>query len=142
MSVIEETQLRGTLLAIDEINCAGGVNGREVMPIIYDPASDNTLFRLYAKKLMTEDGVSSIFGCYTSSSRKVVLPIVERLNGLLWYPTLYEGFEYSPNVIYTGSAPNQNGLALCEYLISEGGRPVLFHWIGLHLPARDQSDHA
>lgn len=128
MSVIEETQLRGTLLAIDEINCAGGVNGRELVPIIYDPASDNTLFRLYAKKLMTEDGISSIFGCYTSSSRKVVLPIVERLNGLLWYPTLYEGFEYSPNVIYTGSAPNQNGLALCEYLLSNVGRR--FYFIG------------
>jgi branched-chain amino acid transport system substrate-binding protein len=128
MSVIEETQLRGTLLAIDEINTTGGVNGREIVPVIYDPASDNTLFRHYAKKLMTEDGVSSIFGCYTSSSRKVVLPIVERLNGLLWYPTLYEGFEYSPNVIYTGSAPNQNTLALCEYLVSTVGRR--FYFIG------------
>lgn len=126
MSVIEETQLRGTLLAIDEINSSGGLNGRELMPIIYDPASDNTLFRHFAKKLMTEDGVSSIFGCYTSSSRKVVLPIVERLNGLLWYPTLYEGFEYSPNVIYTGSAPNQNSLALCEYLVSNLGRRFYF----------------
>jgi ABC-type branched-subunit amino acid transport system substrate-binding protein len=126
MSVIEETQLRGTLLAIDEINSAGGLNGRELVPIIYDPASDNALFRHYAKKLMTQDRVTSIFGCYTSSSRKAVLPIVERLNGLLWYPTLYEGFEYSPNVIYTGSAPNQNCLALCEYLISTYGRRFYF----------------
>jgi ABC-type branched-subunit amino acid transport system substrate-binding protein len=126
MSVIEDTQLRGTLLAIDEINTAGGLNGRELVPIIYDPASDNALFRHYAKKLMTEDRVTSIFGCYTSSSRKAVLPIIERLNGLLWYPTLYEGFEYSPNVIYTGSAPNQNCLALCEYLIAKYGRRFYF----------------
>ena len=126
MSVIEDTQLRGTLLAIDEINSAGGLNGRELVPIIYDPASDNALFRHYAKKLMTEDRVTSIFGCYTSSSRKAVLPIIERLNGLLWYPTLYEGFEYSPNVIYTGSAPNQNCLALCEYLIAKYGRRFYF----------------
>ena len=61
---------------------------------------------------MIEDEVSTIFGCYTSSSRKAVLPVVERLNGLLWYPTLYEGFEFSPNVIYTGAAPNQNSVAL------------------------------
>src|SRR5512139_3678457 len=128
MSVIEETQLRGTLLAIDEINCGGGVNGRELVPVIYDPASDNTLFRHYAKKLMTEDGVTSIFGCYTSSSRKVVLPIVERLNGLLWYPTLYEGFEYSPNVIYTGAAPNQNSLTLFNYLASNYG--TRFYFVG------------
>jgi len=126
MSVIEDTQLRGTLLAIDEINSAGGLNGRELVPIIYDPASDNALFRHYAKKLMTEDRVTSIFGCYTSSSRKAVLPIIERLNGLLWYPTLYEGFEYSPNVIYTGSAPNQNCLALCEYLIAKYGHRFYF----------------
>ncbi len=126
MSIIEETQLRGTLLAIDEINSAGGVNGREIAPIIYDPASDNALFRHFAKKLLTEDRVTSIFGCYTSSSRKAVLPIVERLNGLLWYPTLYEGFEYCPNVIYTGSAPNQNCLALCEYLVATYGRRFYF----------------
>jgi ABC-type branched-subunit amino acid transport system substrate-binding protein len=126
LSVIEETQLQGTLLAIDEINCAGGINGRELVPIIYDPASDDALFRHYAKRLMTQDRVTSIFGCYTSSSRRAVLPIVERLNGLLWYPTLYEGFEYSPNVIYTGSAPNQNSLALCEYLISTYGRRFYF----------------
>lgn len=128
MSLIEETQLRGTLLALDEINANGGLNGREIVPVIYDPASENALFRLYAKKLLAEDGVSSIFGCYTSSSRKAVLPIIERLNGLLWYPTLYEGFEYSPNVIYTGSAPNQNSLALCEYLVSNYG--TRFYFVG------------
>src|SRR4051794_17311084 len=108
MALIEETQLRGTLLAIDEINENGGIDGRELLPVIYDPASNDEMYARLARKMLVEDGITNIFGCYRSSSRKAVLPIVERLNGLLWYPTLYEGFEYSPNVIYTGAAPNQN----------------------------------
>ncbi len=128
MAVIEETQLRGTLLAIEEINAAGGVNGRELIPVLYDPASESAAFGLCAKRLMIEDGITTIFGCYTSSSRKAVLPVVERLNGLLWYPTLYEGFEFSPNIIYTGAAPNQNSLALCRYLMETYGRR--FYFIG------------
>jgi branched-chain amino acid transport system substrate-binding protein len=75
---------------------------------------------------MVEDGVNTIFGCYTSSSRKAVLPVVERLNGLLWYPTLYEGFEYSPNVIYTGAAPNQNSVELCRVLMEMYGKRFFF----------------
>jgi len=126
MSIIEETQLQGTLLAIDEINSSGGVCGRELKPVIYDPASDSAAFGQFAKRLMIEDEVSTIFGCYTSSSRKAVLPVVERLNGLLWYPTLYEGFEASPNVIYTGAAPNQNSVALCQYLIEHFGSRFYF----------------
>jgi len=121
MAVIEETQLRGTLLAIDEINAAGGVNGREIEPVIADPASEATAFGRCAQQLMVDHGISTIFGCYTSSSRMAVLPVVERLNGLLWYPTLYEGFEFSPNVIYSGAAPNQNTVALCEYLMDHYG---------------------
>ena len=126
MAIIEETQLRATLLAIDEINEAGGVNGREIVPVVYDPASEARAFALCARRLMVEDGISTIFGCYTSSSRKAVLPVVERLNGLLWYPTLYEGFEFSPNVIYTGAAPNQNGVALCSYLVENYGTRFFF----------------
>jgi branched-chain amino acid transport system substrate-binding protein len=121
MAVIEETQLCGTLLAIEEINAAGGVNGRPIQPVICDPASDTSAFGRLAKRLMVENGVSSIFGCYTSSSRKAVLPVVERLNGLLWYPTLYEGFEHSPNVVYTGAGPCQNSLELCRYLMQRYG---------------------
>lgn len=128
MAVIEETQMRGTLLAIDEINAQGGVNGRELVPIIYDPASEVPSFGQYAKRLMVEDGVTTIFGCYTSSSRKAVLPVVERLNGLLWYPTVYEGFEFSPNIIYTGAAPNQNSVALCRYLMDHFG--TRFYFVG------------
>ena len=75
---IEETKLKGTLLGIEEINSAGGVNGRELMPVVYDPGSDLAACGHFAKRLMIEDDVSTIFGCYTSSSRKAVLPVVER----------------------------------------------------------------
>jgi ABC-type branched-subunit amino acid transport system substrate-binding protein len=121
-AVIEETQLRGTLLAIEEINAAGGVNGGELVPVIYDPGSEPGNFARYADHLLAVDGVSVIFGCYTSSSRKAVLPIVERRNGLLWYPTPYEGFEYSSNIIYTGPAPNQNSVELIDFLFNNYGR--------------------
>ena len=120
-AVIEESQLKGTLLAIDEINGRGGINGRELVPVIYDPASDPRKFAMHAERLLCQDEVTSIFGCYTSSSRKAVMPIVEQRNGLLWYPTLYEGFEYSPNIIYIGAAPNQNSLRLVEYLLEHYG---------------------
>lgn len=126
MALIEDTQYRGTMIAIEEINEAGGINGREVVPVVCDPASDNSLFRSHARRLLVESGVKTIFGCYTSSSRKAVLPIVERLNGLLWYPTLYEGFEYSPNIIYTGAAPNQNSVSLFHYLASHYGSRFYF----------------
>ncbi|MBZ0227189.1 MAG: transporter substrate-binding domain-containing protein [Bauldia sp.] len=126
MAIIEETQFRGTLVAIEEINAHGGVNGRPIEPVICDPASENAMFRDYAKRMLIEHNVSTIFGCYTSSSRKAVLPIVERLNGLLWYPTVYEGYECSPNIIYTGAAPNQNSVELCDYLMQSSGKRFFF----------------
>lgn len=125
-AIIEESQLKGTLLAIDEINAAGGVNGREIAPVIYDPQSDDHSFARLSEKMLAEDGVTMIFGCYRSSSRKAVLPIVERRNGLLWYPTLYEGFEYSPNIIYTGAAPNQNSVDLARFLMESYGNRFYF----------------
>ena len=125
-ALIEKTQLAGTLLAIEEINSTGGICDRRLQPVIYDPGSDSAEFGLLAKQLMIEHGVSTIFGCYTSSSRKAVLPVVERLNGLLWYPTLYEGFEFSPNIVYTGAAPNQNESVLCRYLMDRYGKRFYF----------------
>lgn len=125
-AIIEKTQLSGTLLAIQEINDAGGIWNRPLQPVIYDPKSEPNAFGRYAKQLMIQDGVSTIFGAYTSSSRKSVLPVVERLNGLLWYPTLYEGFEYSPNIVYTGAAPNQNIMVLCRYLMERYGKRFYF----------------
>jgi len=136
MSVIEETQYHGTLFAIEEINAAGGINGRELIPVIYDPGSEAMAFGHFAKRLMIEDNVSTIFGCYTSSSRKAVLPVVERLNGLLWYPTLYEGFEASPNVIYTGAAPNQNSL-MREILKENGGSVVGERYLNIRARRQD-----
>lgn len=121
LAVIGETQLRGTLMAINEINAKGGINGRPIEPVIYDPGSEAASFGQYAKRLMIEDGITTIFGCYTSSSRKAVLPVVERLNGLLWYPTVYEGFEFSQNVIYSGASPNQNCIKLCSFLMEQYG---------------------
>ena len=125
-ALIEKTQLAGTLLAIEEINSTGGICNRRLQPVIYDPGSDSAEFGRLAKQLMIEHGVSTIFGCYTSSSRKSVLPVVERLNGLLWYPTLYEGFEFSPNIVYTGGAPNQNESVLCRYLMDRYGKRFYF----------------
>lgn len=95
-------------MGIAEINDAGGINGREIVLIIYDPVSSGELGTHYARKLLIEDRVTTIFGCYISTSRKAVLPLVERVNALLWYPTRDEGSKFSSNIIYTGSSPNQN----------------------------------
>lgn len=121
-AVIERTQFNGTILAIEEINAAGGINGRPIEPVVHDPGSDFASFRRYAEHLLNEEGVSVVFGCYTSGSRKAVLPAIERAYALLFYPTLYEGFEYSPNVIYTGAAPNQNSVQLAQYLMETYGK--------------------
>lgn len=125
-AIIEQSQLNGALLAIDEVNEAGGVAGREIAPIILDPASDPVRYRTMAEELLGRLQTNVIFGCYMSSSRKEVLPVVERYNGLLFYPTLYEGFEYSPNVIYGGAAPNQNSLPLAMYLMDNFGSKFYF----------------
>lgn len=124
MAVTETEHFLGTALAIQEINQSGGVLGREIEVIAYDPGSDPETYRRMADRLLTEDGISVIFGCSTSAARKAILPAIERRNGLLWYPSLYEGFEYSPNVIYTGASPNQNSFPLAEYLVHNYGKRI------------------
>ena len=124
-AVTETEHFLGTALAIQEINQAGGVLGREIEVVAYDPESDPETYRRLADRLLTDDGISVIFGCSSSAQRKAVLPAIERRNGLLWYPSLYEGFEYSPNVIYTGASPNQNSFPLAEYIVRNHGRRVL-----------------
>lgn len=124
-SAIEQSQLNATLLAIDEINAAGGVLNRMVEPVIYDPASDEKKFRALAEHLFVTDRIRLLMGCYMSSARKAVLPVVESHRGLLFYPTLYEGFEYSRRCIYSGAAPNQNSLQLARYLLSTFGNRFL-----------------
>jgi branched-chain amino acid transport system substrate-binding protein len=125
-SVIEKSQRNGVLLAIDEINAAGGVNGRLIEPVSYDPGSVPNEYGRLAERLIAEDQVSVIIGCYMSSARKQVLPVIERRNALFFYPTLYEGFEYSPNVIYGGATPNQNSVPLAIYLMENYGKNFYF----------------
>ena len=124
-SAIEQSQLNATLLAIEEINSSGGVLDRMIQPVIYDPASDPKQFRALAERLFQVDRIRLLFGCYMSSTRKAVLPVVESHRGLLFYPTLYEGFEYSRHCIYTGAAPNQNSLQLAKFLLSTYGNRFL-----------------
>jgi branched-chain amino acid transport system substrate-binding protein len=126
MAVTETEHFLGTALAIQEINQSGGILGREIEVVAYDPGSNPENYRMLADRLLTEDGISVIFGCSTSAARKAILPAIERRNGLLWYPSLYEGFEYSPNVIYTGASPNQNSFPLAEYLIRTYGKRIFF----------------
>lgn len=118
---ISETSVRDAeLLAISEINEAGGVNGAQIEYIEEDGASEPSIFATKAEKLIDSDGVSTIFGCWTSSSRKAVKPIVKDYNALLWYPVQYEGMESSPNIVYTGAAPNQQIVPAIEYLLDQG----------------------
>jgi branched-chain amino acid transport system substrate-binding protein len=125
-AAIERTQLNATLLAIEQINASGGVLGRAIEPVMYDPVSDPKKFRAFAERLFQVDRIRLLFGCYMSSTRKAVLPVVEAHRGLLFYPTLYEGFEYSRHCIYTGAAPNQNLLQLARFLLSAYGNRFFF----------------
>ena len=129
---ISETVLKDTaLMAIEEINKNGGVLGRQLEPVVVDPASDWPLFAEKARQLLSKDKVAVTFGCWTSVSRKSVLPVYKELNGLLFYPVQYEGEELEKNVFYTGAAPNQQAIPAVEYLMSkEGGGAKRFVLLG------------
>jgi len=119
---ISETSLKDVaLMAIEEINESGGLLGKKLEPVVVDPASDWPLFATKARELIEREKVAVVFGCWTSVSRKSVLPVFEELNGLLFYPVQYEGEESSYNVFYTGAAPNQQAIPAVEYLMSEDG---------------------
>jgi urea transport system substrate-binding protein len=119
---ISETVLKDTaLMAIEEINAKGGVLGRKLEPVVIDPASNWPLFAEKARQLLATDKVAVVFGCWTSVSRKSVLPVFKELNGLLFYPVQYEGEELEKNVFYTGAAPNQQAIPAVEYLMSKAG---------------------
>lgn len=124
-AVVESTQRRAALLAIDEINESGGLLGRELVAIDIDPRSDPRRFGHEAERLMRA-GVETVFGCYMSSTRRAVLPIIERNDALLFYPTLYEGFEFSPYCVYSGAAPNQNSMVLSDFLMRTYGDRYYF----------------
>jgi len=119
---ISETTLKDTvLMMVDDLNAQGGLLGKQVEAVVVDPASDWPLFAEKARELIEKEQVDVVFGCWTSVSRKSVLPVFEELNGLLFYPVQYEGEESSRNVFYTGAAPNQQAIPAVEYLMSEDG---------------------
>ena len=119
---ISETTLKDTILMmVDEQNAAGGLLGKQLEAVVVDPASNWPLFAEKARELLAKEKVDVMFGCWTSVSRKSVLPVVEELNGLLFYPVQYEGEESSKNVFYTGAAPNQQAIPAVDYLMNDIG---------------------
>ena len=126
---ISETSLRDVLLyTFDEINAAGGVMGKKIEPVVVDGASNWPLFAEKAKQLLEQDKVAVTFGCWTSVSRKSVLPVFEENKGLLFYPVQYEGEELSPNIFYTAEAVNQQAIPAVDYMLAEGKKK--FYLIG------------
>jgi urea transport system substrate-binding protein len=122
---ISERVLKDTvLMLIEDQNRKGGLLGRKLEPVIVDPASDWDVFAEKARELLAKEKVAVVFGCWTSASRKSVLPIFEQLNGLLFYPVQYEGEESSRNIFYTGAAPNQQAIPAVRYLMSKEGGEV------------------
>ena len=122
---ISETTLKDTvLMLIESQNAKGGVMGKKLEPVVVDPGdekADWSKFAVKARELLEVNKVDVIFGCWTSVSRKFTLPVVEELNGLLFYPVQYEGEESSRNIFYTGAAPNQQAIPAVDYLMEEGG---------------------
>ena len=119
---ISETSLKDVaLMTIDEINANGGVMGKKLEAVVVDPASNWPLFAEKSRQLLAQDKVAVVFGCWTSVSRKSVLPVFEKNNGLLFYPVQYEGEESSKNVFYTGAAPNQQAIPAVDYLMNDVG---------------------
>ncbi|KAF1020801.1 MAG: Aliphatic amidase expression-regulating protein [Paracidovorax wautersii] len=125
-AAVEATQRNATLLAIEEVNAAGGIHGVPLLPVDGRPGPEPEDYRAAALRLCHEERVSVIFGTHMSSTRKAVLPVIESARTLLFYPTLYEGFEFSPYCIYTGAAPNQNSVPLARHLLKHHGRRLVF----------------
>ncbi|MDR3153683.1 MAG: urea ABC transporter substrate-binding protein [Deltaproteobacteria bacterium] len=120
MAISETTLKDAVLMLIEEQNRKGGLLGKKLVPVVVDPASEWPLFAEKARDLLSREKVAVVFGCWTSVSRKSVLPVFEELNGLLFYPVQYEGQESSKNVIYTGAAPNQQAIPAVDYLLDQG----------------------
>ena len=120
MAISEGAVKDAEVLAIDEINEAGGILGKQIEYIEEDGASEPSTFATKAEKLIDQDKVKTVFGCWTSASRKAVKPVFEEYGNLLWYPVQYEGMESSSNIIYTGAAPNQQIVPAIDYLIDQG----------------------
>lgn len=126
LSIIEKSLADATLMAIEEINTAGGVKGKMIKPVVEDGASDPKTYNEKASKLVIKDKVPTVFGSYTSASRKAVLPVFEKRKNLYFYPTYYEGFECSKNVVYTGAVPNQQLSNFIPWIIKNLGKKKFF----------------
>ncbi len=126
MAISETGSVQAEKLAIEQINAMGGVLGRQIEYIQEDGASDWPTFAEKSKKLLVNDKVAAVFGCWTSASRKAVLPIFEQYNGMLYYPTFYEGLEQSPNVIYTGQEATQQIIAGIDWVVKNKGAKKFF----------------
>lgn len=128
MAISENSMVDAELLAIDEINASGGLLGRKILPVIADGKSDWPTFAKEAERLITQEHVSVIVGCWTSASRKTVAPVIEKYGQLMIYPMAYEGLEQSPNIVYTGAAPNQQVIPAIKWSLDHIGRK--FYLIG------------
>ena len=126
LSIIEKSLADATMMAISEINAKGGVKGMQIEAILEDGASDPKTYNEKASKLVIQDRVPTVFGSYTSASRKAVLPVFEKRNNLYFYPTYYEGFECSKNVVYTGAVPNQQLSNFIPWIIKTLGKKKFF----------------
>ncbi|MCB1486809.1 MAG: transporter substrate-binding domain-containing protein [Bauldia sp.] len=127
-AVVERTERNAVEMAIAEINASGGAGGRRIIASYDDPASEPRRYRAQALQMMEQEGVRIFFGCYMSSTRKALLPVIEENQALLFYPTLYEGFEFSASCYYGGAAPNQNSIGLAQYLMENFGET--FYLVG------------
>ncbi|MBP5858415.1 transporter substrate-binding domain-containing protein [Marivibrio halodurans] len=126
LSIVEKSLADATLMAIEEINAEGGVMGKMIKPVVEDGASDPKTYNEKASKLVIQDRVPSVFGSYTSASRKAVLPVFEKRRNLYFYPTYYEGFECSKNVVYTGAVPNQQLSNFIPWIVENLGKKKFF----------------
>jgi len=124
MAISEVTVKNATQLAIDEINAAGGVLGKQITAVTEDGASDPAIFAQKATKLVSDDGVVTVFGGWTSASRKAMLPVFEKTQNLLWYPVQFEGNECSPNIMYSGAQPNQQALPAYDWAKEKGYKKI------------------
>ncbi len=124
MAISEVTVKNATLLAIDQINAQGGVLGRQIVPVIEDGASDPAIFSQKAQKLIQQDKVVTVFGGWTSASRKAMLPVFERFHSLLWYPVQFEGNECSPDIMYSGAQPNQQILPALNWAFEKDRKRI------------------
>lgn len=124
MAISEVTVKNATLLAIEQINASGGVLGKKIEPVIEDGASDPAIFAQKAQKLIEQEKVVTVFGGWTSASRKAMLPVFERFHSLLWYPVQFEGNECSPDIMYSGAQPNQQILPALDWAVEKGYKKI------------------